>query len=76
MSLGKILLFVALLLIGLVGLAMTVCGGGFLLALLRAGNAGNDWFLWAGLALGSLAIGVTILFVIWHAANILAKKET
>lgn len=71
----KALLFLVLLIVGLLALAMSVCGGGFLLLLFRNRNAGGDWLGPAGLAFGSLALGLAALFGIWQAAKALFDKE-
>lgn len=79
MRIGRIIAFGALLMAGLVGLAMTVCGGGFLLMFLRAPRGGTD--PWSGLAffavitLGSIAIGSTILVAVFSGMKALSKKD-
>jgi hypothetical protein len=56
----KTLVFIGLLLLGLLGLAMTVCGGGFLMMM-----AGPEPIVVA-VALFSLVIGLFILYLAWR----------
>lgn len=58
MKVGRFLAFLALLLLGSVGLLVTVCGGGFLVAELGSGGPRALSII----ALVSLAVGIGILF--------------
>lgn len=75
--LGKIILFLVLLVVGLLGLAMTVCGGGFLIALVRAASRGNggSWLGLAGIAIASIAIGLTALVGVWRGMRVFGERD-
>jgi len=64
MKVVKVLWFLCLLLIGLVGLAMTVCGGGVILLSLQNLPAATPAFIWV-VALVSLLIGIVIVRFVW-----------
>ena len=78
-ALGRIILFLILLLVGLLGLAMTVCGGGFLFELVRAASRGNrlgSWLGIAGVAIASIAVGLTALFGVWRGIKVFGERES
>jgi hypothetical protein len=63
----KTLAFIGLFLLSLLGLAMTVCGGGFVALDLQAAPAENAYKETILLfALGSLVIGLFILYLFWR----------
>ena len=64
----RLLSVVAAVIVGMIGLAMSLCGGGFLLG---GGFSYMEW-PWVLLALGSLAAGVLL---IWACRAILRKDE-
>ncbi len=73
MKIRRILVFLVLLALGFVGLAMTVSGGAFLVAIARNGGWRNGGII-IGIALGSLAMGVTLLFVLWRVMRVLDEN--
>jgi hypothetical protein len=60
LSFVRILMFLGLLILGLLGLAMTVCGGGFLVFALLNLRRGVEMLLI--IALGSFVVGLGLLF--------------
>ena len=64
----RVLAVLAALFVGLIGLAMSLCGGGFLLAALSPFNPALLL-----LTLGSLAVGILLL---WGASSLLKKGTT
>lgn len=74
MSVGKILAFIVMLLLGLVGLAMSVCGGGFLFSALLSG--GGDAVAVAGIAVPTLVVGAVLAWVSWRVLRNLRRAPT
>jgi hypothetical protein len=67
MSFVRVAVMVGLILAGIVGLAMSVCGGGFTVAALLAVRTGTpDPLALLLLPLLSLLIGVVILMTVWR----------
>lgn len=60
----KTVAFLVLMVVGFVGLAMTICGGGILVVILGSSTWTPGGLL---LPLVSLVIGVTVLFAVWRA---------
>ena len=75
MKIGRIIAFVALLIVGLLGLAMSVCGGGVLFILFSSPGSASGSLFFGAIALGSVVIGLSVLFVVWRAMRIAAEKE-
>jgi hypothetical protein len=70
----KIIAFTILLIAGLLALAMTVCGGGFLISLIVSPSRG-DWVLVAIFAIPSLVLGLFFLFGVWTGVKALAGRR-
>lgn len=70
MKTGRIVMFVALLIGGFIGLAMTVCGGGFLFWMSGSGGGGGFFTF---IPLASIAIGVTVIIAVLRGLGKLNK---
>ena len=75
MRVGRIIAFAALLMTGLAALAVTVCGGGVLFLFVTTGGWTQGAFAIAGMGLGSVAIGSTVLFVVWRGIKLFRKGQ-
>lgn len=71
MKVGRFLAFLALLLLGLAGLLVTVCGGGFLLASLASRGGVAIW----PIALASLAAGIGVLVFVGLMIKVLYRDD-
>jgi hypothetical protein len=71
MRFARFVVFLFLFLTGLLGLAMTVCGGGFFAFELRDALRNPNIWGWYGLSFAfvSFAIGLSLLYFAWSRAK-------